>query len=618
MGRGSESVANAMARTDKKRASKTDLLVGCFTRNKRPSVADLGSSDHPSTGSGRARAKSVPARTHIDESQVGEASDSVSAELRLQALTLLRESVEQTYLRLSSARRKNFRHSEAGLRLAVSNANKLLADPEASAGSLLECLASVEAEAQLLAIPTDAQTLRSDLERLRELVISLHTLQANTSKSAEEAEQEMAIAPEASALRAQLTADFTNHQREAGDEEMQKVAAEFAMFLPQLDRLLASDICAKACKEQNNRARASTSAAAYGALERAKSPSGTYACALERASSPSGTYAGALERARSPVGTYAGALERASSPSGTHAVAAAASSGGAPGRGRSPSQEFEGAPEESGTPPGAEATEELNRSLGGQAKEKNRLQAAMERASEKAQGKLERASKRVSAVSDGASGGLRAVGHMLRHPAGGVNAGDPIAPTSSAGSASRGSFVLQDWDSENSKSFVMDPAEVEQLNKLRINAVALVEAHREVATLVAATADHIDEIEQQVADTVENTDAAIDELVQADEIKARGWTLKAACPSAAVGIGVGFCVGGPVGAAVVGGVAAVGGAMIGKAAKWRHNRNIEALLSGREEGMDRRRSRHRLSQSGPPRMRDRAASDEAISPSDGS
>jgi len=170
------------------------------------------------------------------------------------------------------------------------------------------------------------------------------------------------------------------------------------------------------------------------------------------------------------------------------------------------------------------------------------------------------------------------------------------SPPSDVSQRASGSFVLQEWGGVDAFSD-LEPSQQEaaQLSKLAQTASFLAEAHREVANLVDAAGKELETIEQQVDETLENTHEAVGSLADASKTLARGWTLKAGGSSAAVGMGIGFLVGGPVGAAVIGGSGAVVGAIAGKAAKRRHNRKIDKMLLNREEAMDERRRGSSLS-----------------------
>lgn len=149
-------------------------------------------------------------------------------------------------------------------------------------------------------------------------------------------------------------------------------------------------------------------------------------------------------------------------------------------------------------------------------------------------------------------------------------------------------MVLQEWGA--AAAFAdLEPSQQEavQLSKLAQNARVLAEAHKEVANLVDAADKDFETIQQQADETLEHTHEAVGSLADASKTMARGWTLKAGGSSAAVGIGIGFLVGGPVGAAVVGGSGAVVGAIAGKAAKRRHNKQIDRMLLNRNEGQHR-------------------------------
>jgi hypothetical protein len=476
----------------------------------------------------------------------------------MQAQQMLRESVDKTALRLSNAHRKNFRHSEAALRLAVSAANRLRANPEATVAQLLEALANVEAEAQLLAIPTGVQELQRDVQMLRELIVSY------------QAEKVDAVANEACALRDRLSRDLSGRQLD--DQDMQKVAADLSLLACQLERLLHSEFSSADTVTETRlgaRERANTIAVPVadpiGINSNDDSATASWPTMLASKSS-----AGSTARPGSAaLGGSWGNMERKKSLNASAPL-------------QKPCVDLP-APESVTRPASAEQSPSCSSQAVGKPTVGPILRdlCGMEQGSDFPSGETPSSEKEprreLQMIHVGADSETGQPGGLSDSPIGGT------PPAEKAGQ----SFVLQEWESPTAA------ARADQLRQLASDACALAAAQREVAAMVEAAGDDFDQIEKEVAETVDNTSKAVDELVKADKSRTAGWTVKTACPSAIVGAGIGFCVGGPIGAAIVGGGAGIIGAVSGKAAKWRHNSRVDGIQHDKDKMLERRRHSRR-------------------------
>lgn len=481
-------------------------------------------------------------------------ADSI-AELRAQAQRFLRESVEQTVARLSTPRRKNFRHSEAGLRRAVADAHRLLTDPDAATERLLGSLASIEAEAQLLALPTDVEDVAEDLQRLRALVVQLQAEVDRGARNEATVVEATAICEDLAELRV----------RPAMSQELRKLAAEFSMLSARLERLGVS-----AASEQSR-------------------PSARVAHGREG-------WGGSIITAdrQTRASTFANVPSRREVSPSSPKTPTTPNTGDGIGCGRTWVGETDGKPSvpclglhtagqhvEGNNERQTDASR-LMRSSSSSAPEPGRAAATSHAAVDHARADAGPPRGSVGVASPAPWTAGRSVGTQLKDII-----GSNFTPASTPSDAEPQSFRLQEWDdSIDTESF--GKRQASQLQRLSADAATLAEAHREMAHLIEAASPDIKVIEQQVDETVRNTGESVDHLASAS--RARGWTLKASCPSAVIGMGVGFVVGGPLGAAVVGSAGAAVGAMAGKAAKWRHNRKIDKVLADQSQLKDRRRS----------------------------